>query len=62
MEAEPCSDEKTETTFSSFSKSRRWSGLHTCRKLREGQKQRGHHPIVNDAKLLIGLFTRIYLG
>ena len=30
MEAEPCSDEKTETTFSSFSKSRRWSGLHTC--------------------------------
>ena len=62
MEAEPCSDLKTETTFSSFSKSRRWSGLHTCRKPREGQKRRGHHPIVGDVNLPIGLFSRIHLG
>ena len=30
--------------------------------LLEGQKRRGHHPIVGDVNLPIGLFNRIHLG
>lgn len=44
MEAEPCSDEKTEATFSSFSKSRRPSGLHMCRKPPRRSEMEGAPP------------------
>ena len=51
-----------ETTYSSFSKSRRPSLLHMRRKPPWRSKGGGHHPIVGEVNLPIGLLARIHLG
>lgn len=50
------------TTRSSFLRSRRPSNCTCTVRLLRGQIGRGHHHVVSDVDLPIGLLTRIHLG